>query len=136
MRFLTLAFTAVFQHNKQMYRLISLAGVVFLGNLPALFACEGCKEPSNVAGQSGVAGISASFSWSVLFMLGVTAFLLTGLVLMMIRSCKQLAALHNPNAAYVTRSSAGFSVRRAVLQVWRGLCARRGIRPKFSTEVS
>ena len=119
-----------------MFRLVSLAGIVLLNDLPALFACEGCKEPSNVAGQSGVAGISASFSWSVLFMLGVTAFLLTGLVLMMVRSCKQLAALHNPNAAYVTPSSVRFSVRRAVLQVWRGLWAWRGIRPKFSTEVS
>jgi hypothetical protein len=124
------------QHTKKMYRLISLAGVLVLGYLPSLFACEGCKEPSNVAGQSGVAGISASFSWSVLFMLGVTGFLMTGFVLMMVRSCKQLAAHHNPNAAYVARGSADFSVRRAVVRVWRGLWAWRGMRPKLSTEVS
>jgi hypothetical protein len=113
-----------------MFRLISLAGVVFLGHLPSLLACEGCKEPSNVAGQSGVAGIGASFSWSVLFMLGMLAFLLTGMVLMMVQSCKQLAAQHNPNGAHVARGTADFSVRRAVLQVWRG----RGMRPKLSTE--
>jgi len=132
----SLALVTDIQHTRKMYRLIPLAGVVLLGHLPSLFACEGCKEPSNVAGQSGVAGISASFSWSVLFMLGVTAFLLTGLVLMMVRSCKQLAAQHNPNAAYVSRGGVDFSVRRAVLQVWRGLWAWGGLRPKVSTEVS
>jgi hypothetical protein len=124
------------QHTGEMYRLISLAGFVFLAHLPSLLACEGCKEPSNVAGQSGVAGISASFSWSVLFMLAVTGFLMTGLVLMMVRSCKQLAAQHNPNPAHVAGVSADFSVRGAVLQVWRGLWAWRSMRPKLSREVS
>jgi hypothetical protein len=58
---------------------------------PSLMACEGCKEPSNVIGDSGVGGISASFSWSVVFMLGMLSFLLCGMVRMMIRSCRQLA---------------------------------------------
>ena len=74
-----------------MMRFLSLFGALLMSYLPSLMACEGCKEPSNVAGDSGVAGISASFSWSVVFMLGMLAFLLTGMVLMMIRSCKQLA---------------------------------------------
>ena len=74
-----------------MLRFLSLLGVLLTSYLPSLLACEGGKEPSNVAGDSGVAGISASFSWSVVFMLGMLAFLLTGMVLMMIRSCKQLA---------------------------------------------
>jgi hypothetical protein len=114
-----------------MYRLISVAGVVFLGHLPSLFACEGCKEPSNVAGQSGVAGISASFSWSVLFMLGVTAFLLTGLVLMMVRSCKQLAAQHNPNGKSLSIAGhAPVPVRRLSVPGWRGI--RRKLSPQAS----
>ncbi|HYY28560.1 MAG TPA: hypothetical protein VE860_11475 [Chthoniobacterales bacterium] len=104
-----------------MFRLVSLAGVVLLNGLPSLLACEGCKEPSNVAGQSGVGGISASFSWSVVFMLGVIAFLLTGLVVMMVRSCKQLAAQHNPSAAYVTSRSADYSIVRVLLRAWRAL---------------
>jgi hypothetical protein len=43
---------------------------------------------------SGVAGIGASFSWSVLFMLGMLAFVMGGMILMMVRSCKQLAERH------------------------------------------
>jgi hypothetical protein len=78
-----------------MMRFLSLFGALLISDLPSLMACEGCKEPSSVAGQSGVGGISASFSWSVVFMLGMLAFLLTGMVLMMIRSCKQLAEQHH-----------------------------------------
>src|ERR1700719_2152504 len=78
-----------------MRRVFFLFSALLISNLPSLMACEGCKEPSNVAGDSGVAGISASFSWSVVFMLGMLAFLLTGMVLMMMRSCKQLAEQQN-----------------------------------------
>ena len=78
-----------------MFRFLSMIGVLMLSYGPALMACEGCKEPSNVIGDSGVGGISASFSWSVVFMLGMLAFLLTGMVLMMIHSCKQLAEQHH-----------------------------------------
>ena len=123
--------------SKKMFRLVLLAGVVLLNNLPSLLACEGCKEPSNVAGQSGVAGISASFSWSVIFMLAVVASLLTGMVLMMVRSCKQLAVLHNPNPAYVPASrGADFSLPRALLRAWRSLWARRSTGGKLSPELS
>jgi hypothetical protein len=81
-----------------MRRLFFLFSALLISNLPSLMACEGCKEPSNVAGDSGVAGISASFSWSVVFMLGMLAFLLTGLILMMVRTCKQLAEQQHPAA--------------------------------------
>ena len=82
-----------------MLRFFSLVAALLMSYLPSLVACEGCKEPSNVAGDSGVAGISASFSWSVVFMLAVLAFLLTGMVLMMVRSCKQLAEQQNGGGA-------------------------------------
>jgi hypothetical protein len=75
-----------------MLRLLSLLSGFLVSYVPALIACEGCKEPSNVTGASGVGGIGASFSWSVLFMIGMLTFLLSGMVVMMIRSCKQLAA--------------------------------------------
>jgi hypothetical protein len=78
-----------------MLRFLSLLAALSMSYLPSVMACEGCKEPSSVAGESGVGGISASFSWSVVFMLGMLAFLLTGMVLMMIRSCKQLAEQQN-----------------------------------------
>jgi Na+/melibiose symporter-like transporter len=74
-----------------MRRLFSLLGLLLLSYAPSLLACEGCKEPSNVAGDSGVAGISASFSWSVLFMICMLGILMSCLLVMMIRSCKQLA---------------------------------------------
>jgi hypothetical protein len=77
--------------NDNMFRFVSLLAALSLSYAPSLLACEGCKEPSNVAGDSGVAGISASFSWSVLFMIGMLGLLLSCLVVMMIRSCKQLA---------------------------------------------
>jgi hypothetical protein len=75
-----------------MLRFLSMIGALMLSYGPSLMACEGCKEPSNVIGDSGVGGISASFSWSVVFMLGMLAFLLCGMVRMMIRSSRQLAA--------------------------------------------
>jgi hypothetical protein len=75
-----------------MLRLFSLLAALLMNYVPSLVACEGCKEPSNVIGASGVSGIGASFSWSVLFMIGMLAFLLSGMVFMMIRSCRQLAA--------------------------------------------
>ena len=75
-----------------MLRLFSLLAALLMNYVPALVACEGCKEPSSVSGASGVGGIGASFSWSVLFMIGMLAFLISGMVLMMIRSCRQLAA--------------------------------------------
>jgi hypothetical protein len=75
-----------------MLRLFSLLAALLMNYVPSLVACEGCKEPSSVSGASGVGGIGASFSWSVLFMIGMLAFLISGMVLMMIRSCRQLAA--------------------------------------------
>jgi hypothetical protein len=84
-----------------MLRFLSIIGVLMLSYGPSLMACEGCKEPSNVIGDSGVGGISASFSWSVVFMLGMLAFLIFSLVRMMIRSSRQLAA----QQAQVGRSS-------------------------------
>jgi hypothetical protein len=74
-----------------MIRFLSMVGAFLLTYGPSLMACEGCKEPSNVIGDSGVGGISASFSWSVVFMLGMLTFLICGMVRMMIRSCRQLA---------------------------------------------
>jgi hypothetical protein len=74
-----------------MLRFLSMIGALVLSYGPSLLACEGCKEPSNVIGDSGVGGISASFSWSVVFMLGMLAFLISGMVRMMIRSSQQLA---------------------------------------------
>jgi hypothetical protein len=94
-----------------MLRFLSLLAALLMSNMPSLLACEGCKEPSNVAGDSGVAGISASFSWSVIFMIGMVAFLLTGMVLMMVRSCKQLAEQRHPAA------TADFGPRRSALSV-------------------
>src|SRR5260370_25333603 len=75
-----------------MLRLLSLLAALLMNYAPSLVACEGCKEPSSVTGASGVGGIGASFSWSVFFMIGMLAFLMSGMVLMMIRFCWQLAA--------------------------------------------
>jgi hypothetical protein len=75
-----------------MVRFLSLLSMVLMCYAPSLLACEGCKEAYDVTGASGVGGIGASFSWSVLFMVGMLAFLISGLVFMMVRSCKQLAA--------------------------------------------
>jgi hypothetical protein len=99
-----------------MLRFLSLLVASLMGCLPSLMACEGCKEPSNVAGDSGVIGISASFSWSVVFMLGMLAFLLTGMVLMMVRSCKQLAAQQQQHPA-VTSNPAHFRMRPSPLNL-------------------
>jgi hypothetical protein len=115
----------------RMVRLMSVAGVLLMSYIPSLLACEGCKEPSNVAGDSGVGGISASFSWSVIFMLGMVAFLLTGMLFMIIRSCKELAAQQNPVAEAMPESTG----RRVRFIVWRPLFALwRGA--KMSPEIS
>lgn len=66
--------------------------MLLLTNLPAVFACEGCKEPSSVAGASGVNGVSLGFSVSVMFMLGMVATLVGGMLCMIVRTCKQLDA--------------------------------------------
>jgi len=79
--------------TRVMLRVLLLLSL-WLSHVPSLVACEGCKAPSNVTGASGVAGIGASFSWSVLFMLGMLAFVMGGMILMMIRSCRQLADRH------------------------------------------
>jgi hypothetical protein len=65
---------------------------LLLANLPMAFACEGCKEPSSVAGASGVNGTSLGFSVSVLFMLGTIATLVGGMLCMIVQTCKQLDA--------------------------------------------
>jgi hypothetical protein len=81
-----------------MFRFLSTVMALWLSLIPSVFACEGCKEPSSVTGASGVDGISAGFSWSVIFMLGAVASVLGGLVWMMVRSCKQLSAGHQVTA--------------------------------------
>jgi hypothetical protein len=86
-----LASAAEINKNTYMFRFVSLLTALSMSYMPSLMACEGCKEPSNVAGDSGVAGISASFSWSVLFMICMLGMLMSCLIVMMIRSCKQLA---------------------------------------------
>jgi hypothetical protein len=63
---------------------------LLLANLPAAFACPGCKEPSSVAGDAGVSGISLGFSVSVLFMLGMIGTILGGMLCMIVRTCKHL----------------------------------------------
>ena len=117
--------------STRMLRLVSLTSVLLINYLPSVLACDGCKEPSSVAGGSGVGGISASFSWSVIFMIGVVAFLLTGMLFMIIQSCKQLAAAQNPSGETMPESSARgvpFPVRRARFTGWRGA--------KMSPEIS
>ena len=91
---LSLASRRKITKTKSMLRLLWLLSALLMNYVPSLVACEGCKEPANVIGASGVAGIGASFSWSVLFMIGMLAFLMSGMVFMMIRSCRQLAAQH------------------------------------------
>ena len=75
-----------------MFRLVTLLAVFWMNFAASVMACPGCKEPSNVAGASGVSGISAGFSWSVLFMLFSVASILGGMIFMIVRSCRQLAA--------------------------------------------
>jgi len=72
-----------------------------LSSAPSLLACEGCKEPSSVAGSGGVTGIGAGFSGSVLFMLAMIAGILGGMIWMIVQSCRQL----QPNQAVVSRST-------------------------------
>jgi hypothetical protein len=78
--------------------LASLVGAV-LANAPAVMACEGCKEPSSVAGNGGVDGISLGFSASVIFMLVMVGSILGGLAWMIARSCRELDAAHRAAAA-------------------------------------
>jgi hypothetical protein len=72
-----------------------------LSSAPSLLACEGCKEPSSVAGSGGVTGIGAGFSGSVLFMLAMIAGILGGMIWMIVQSCRQLQG----NQAVVSRST-------------------------------
>jgi hypothetical protein len=81
-----------------MLRLASLLGLVWLNIAPSLMACPGCKEPSNVAGASGVSGISAGFSWSVLFMLASVGSIMCGMVFMIVRSCRQLEGVQETSS--------------------------------------
>ena len=83
--------------------LASLIGAV-LANAPAVMACEGCKEPSSVAGNGGVDGISFGFSASVIFMLAMVGTLLGGLFWMAARSCRQLEAAHRAAATQANLS--------------------------------
>jgi hypothetical protein len=66
---------------------------------PSLFACEGCKGPSNVNGGSGVAGIGFGFSMSVLFMLAMVVGIVGGMIWMIARTCRQLQNHHQPIVA-------------------------------------
>jgi hypothetical protein len=112
-----------------MLRLVSLTSVLLMNYLPSVLACEGCKEPSNVAGDSGVAGISASFSWSVIFMIGMLALLMTGMLFMISRSCRQLAMQHSHVTSTMPRPhEPAFGARRPVFATWHGA--------KLSPEIS
>src|SRR5258708_39362332 len=66
--------------------LASLIGAV-LANAPAVMACEGCKEPSSVAGNGGVGGISFGFLASGIFILVMVVSILGGVFLVASRSC-------------------------------------------------
>jgi hypothetical protein len=112
-----------------MFRFLSIIGALMLSYGPSLMACEGCKEPSNVIGDSGVGGISASFSWSVVFMLGMLAFLLCGMIRMMIRSSRQLAA----QQAQVGRST-GYGEATSELR-FRGFDSEAGLQVRRSSVV-
>jgi hypothetical protein len=72
---------------------------LLLAAIPSALACEGCKEPTNVAGSGGVDGISAGFSASVIFMLAIIGSLIGGFIWMIARSCKQLESAHREAAA-------------------------------------
>jgi hypothetical protein len=112
-----------------MFRVLSIIGALMLSYGPSLVACEGCKEPSNVIGDSGVGGISASFSWSVVFMLGMLTFLLCGMIRMMIRSSRQLAA----QQAQVGRST-GYGEATSELR-FRGFASEAGLQVGRSSVV-
>jgi hypothetical protein len=81
-----------------MARYLALCSLFLMSFVPSLLACEGCKEPSSVAGSSGVNGIGAGFSWSVIFMIGMISLLVGGMIVMMVRACKQLEAQHSAAA--------------------------------------
>ncbi|HEY0792511.1 MAG TPA: hypothetical protein VGD78_15715 [Chthoniobacterales bacterium] len=76
-----------------MSRVFWTVSTFVLANLPVAYACPGCKEPSNVAGASGVNGISLGFSLSVVFMLGMIGSLLGGMLYMIVKTCRQLDQL-------------------------------------------
>jgi hypothetical protein len=78
-----------------MSRYLALLSIFMLSVVPSVFACEGCKEPASVAGSSGVNGIGAGFSWSVIFMIGMVSLLVAGMIFMIVRACKQLEAQHS-----------------------------------------
>jgi hypothetical protein len=88
--------------------LASLLGA-FLANAPAVMACEGCKEPSSVAGGGGVDGISLGFSASVIFMLFMVGSILGGFAWMMAKSCRQLDAAHRAAATQTNWSPTDWS---------------------------
>ena len=114
-----------------MLRVVSLTSVLLMNYLPSVLACEGCKEPSSVAGDSGVGGIGASFSWSVIFMIGMLSVLLTGMLFMIVRSCKQLAAQHSSVTGTIPQPvgrESPLAIRRPVFAAWRGA--------KLSPEIS
>jgi hypothetical protein len=78
--------------------MFTLFGLLLTG-VPSVLACEGCKEPTSVAGNGGVDGISAGFSGGVLFMLVMVGSLIGGFIWMIVRSCRQLASAHREMAA-------------------------------------
>ena len=47
--------------TRSMLRLLWLISALLMSSLPSLVACEGCKEPSNVIGASGVGGLERAF---------------------------------------------------------------------------
>jgi hypothetical protein len=75
-----------------MGRLLAIISGLLLSYAPALYACPGCKEPSNVNGSADVTGIGAGFSWSIFFMLAMVGGLLGGMLFMIVRACKALEA--------------------------------------------
>jgi hypothetical protein len=79
--------------------LATLIGAI-MANAPAAMACEGCKEPSSVAGNGGVDGISLGFSASVIFMLIMVGSILSGFAWMISRSCRQLDEAHRSASAH------------------------------------
>jgi hypothetical protein len=83
--------------------LASVLGAV-LANAPAVMACEGCKEPSSVAGNGGVDGISFGYSASVIFMLAMVGSILSVFAWMMARSCRQLDEAHRSASAQTNLS--------------------------------
>src|SRR5260221_10506283 len=84
--------------------LASLIGAV-LANAPAVMACEGCKEPSSVAGNGGVDGISFGFSASVIFILVMVGGIFCGFFLLASRCCCPMEVAYRAAAAPTKLSS-------------------------------